>query len=123
MGKDLKLKTNCESDRKEFDESGWRFSLSQIEELGLEEFWKQDGALHEALEKIVDERRLHFAGLLVTDITRHNSVFIVAGDPRIAAGIEYPQLKRGVFEMKGVVSRKKQLLPYMCRLVGKMTAA
>ncbi|HEY2574290.1 MAG TPA: putative manganese-dependent inorganic diphosphatase, partial [Verrucomicrobiaceae bacterium] len=112
-----------ESDRKEFDESGWRFSLSQIEELGLAEFWKQDATLHDALEKLVAERRLHFAGLLVTDIARHNSVFMVAGDPRVAAGIEYPQLKRGVFEMNGVVSRKKQLLPYMCRLVGKMTAA
>ncbi len=111
-----------ESDRKEFDESGWRFSLSQIEELGLSEFWKQEDALHAALTQMVVERRLHFAGLLVTDITRHDSVFIVAGDERVAAAIEYPQLKRGVFELKGVVSRKKQLLPYVCRLVGKMSA-
>ena len=122
MLKDKPASEALESDRKEFDENGWRFSLSQIEELGLSEFWKQESALHSALEKIANERRLHFAGLLVTDITRHDSLFIVAGNPRIAEGIEYPQLKRGVFELKGVVSRKKQLLPYVCRMVGKLGA-
>jgi len=110
-----------ESDRKEFDENGWRFSLSQIEELGLTEFWNQEGNLHVALEKIVVDRKLHFAGLLVTDITRHNSVFMLAGDPRVAGAMEYPEMKRGVFELKGVVSRKKQLLPYVCGLVDKMS--
>ncbi len=123
MLKDKPPSQALESDRKEFDEAGWRFSLSQIEELGLAEFWNQEAALHIALEKIVAERRLHFAGLLVTDITRHDSVFMVAGDERVTGSIEYPELKRRVFELKGVVSRKKQLLPYVCRLVGKMTAA
>ncbi|MCE9518469.1 MAG: putative manganese-dependent inorganic diphosphatase [Verrucomicrobia bacterium] len=122
MLKDQPASQALESDRKEFDESGWRFSLSQIEELGLSEFWKQEDTLHAALTQLVVERKLHFAGLLVTDITRHDSVFIVAGDARVASAIEYPQLKRGVFELKGVVSRKKQLLPYVCRLVGKMSA-
>lgn len=109
-----------ESDRKEFEENGWRFSLSQIEELGLTEFWNQEGALHIALEKIATDRKLHFAGLLVTDITRHDSILIVAGDARVIEMVEYPELKRGVFELKGVVSRKKQLLPYMCSLVAKI---
>jgi manganese-dependent inorganic pyrophosphatase len=112
-----------ESDRKEFEENGWRFSLSQIEELGLTEFWNQESALHTALEKIATDRKLHFAGLLVTDITRHDSILIVAGEPRVVEMVEYPELKRGVFELKGVVSRKKQLLPYMCSLVGKISPA
>ena len=121
MLRDKPASEALESDRKEFDENGWRFSLSQIEELGLSEFWKQEALLITALEHIVAERKLHFAGLLVTDITRHDSLLIVAGDPRVAAAIEYPQMKRGVFELKGVVSRKKQLLPYVCRLVGKLS--
>lgn len=123
MLKDRPASEALESDRKEFDESGWRFSLSQIEELGLAEFWKQEATLHSALEQMVVKRKLHFAGLLVTDITRHDSVLIIAGDDRVAAAVEYPQMKRGVYELKGVVSRKKQLLPYVCRLVGKMTPA
>lgn len=123
MLKDKPAAEALESDRKEFDENGWRFSLSQIEELGLSEFWKQEAALHAALEQTVAARKLDFAALLVTDITRHDSVLIVAGEPRIADAIEYPQLKRGVFELKGVVSRKKQLLPYVCRIAGKLAPA
>lgn len=122
MLKDKPAAEALESDRKEFDENDWRFSLSQIEELGLAEFWKQEAALHGALEDLAAKRRLHFAGLLVTDITKHDSLFIVAGDPRIAKVMEYPEMKRGVFDLKGVVSRKKQLLPYVCRLLAKMGA-
>lgn len=111
-----------ESDRKEFDENGWRISISQIEELGLSEFWRQETALHEALEDLVAQRGLHFACLLVTDISRHDSVLIVAGNSRAIECIEYPQLKQHVFELKGVVSRKKQLFPYLGRVVGKLSA-
>lgn len=111
-----------ESDRKEFDENGWRLSISQIEELGLAEFWKQETALREALEKIVKARNVHFACLLVTDITEHNSVLVTAGSDRISDAIEYPKIAPHVFELKGVVSRKKQLFPYLSRLVAKLVA-
>jgi manganese-dependent inorganic pyrophosphatase len=34
-----------ESDRKVFKENGWHISISQIEELGLDEFWKRESDL------------------------------------------------------------------------------
>ena len=109
-----------ESDRKEFEESGWRISISQIEELGLGEFWKREEDLHAALDAVCKFKNLHFACLMVTDITDHNSVLLVAGNHRVADAIEYPQLRKHLFEMKGVVSRKKQLFPYLSRIVGKL---
>lgn len=111
-----------ESDRKTFQENGWRFSLSQIEELGLDEFWKNETALRSALKKLVTDEGVHFAGLLVTDISRHNSLLLLAGDERVEDSVEYPKVKRHLFELNGVVSRKKQLLPYVCRLVSRLTA-
>lgn len=122
MLRDKPAQAALESDRKEFEENGWRLSISQIEELGLEEFWKQEAALRDALEDVVTARQVHFACLLVTDITRHDSVLITAGNERVSEGIEYPQLKQNVFELKGVVSRKKQLFPYLSRVVGKLAA-
>jgi len=122
MLRDKPAQAALESDRKEFDENGWRLSISQIEELGLDEFWKQEASLREALQNIVSARSVHFACLLVTDITRHDSVLITAGNQRVSEGIEYPQLKQNVFELKGVVSRKKQLFPYLSRVVGKLAA-
>ncbi len=111
-----------ESDRKEFEENGWRLSISQIEELGLDELWKNEAALHASLEKLRAERRMHFACLLVTDITMHDSVLLTAGDERLSDGIEYPKLKPHLFKLDGVVSRKKQLFPYLSRVVAKLAA-
>ena len=111
-----------ESDRKEFEENGWRISISQIEELGLDEFWKREEALHAALEAVRDKRGLHFSCLMVTDITEHNSVLLVTGNQRVIESIEYPELRTHLYHMPGVVSRKKQLFPYFGRLLGKIVA-
>ncbi len=122
MLRDLAPALAIESDRKEFSENGWRVSISQIEELGLDEFWKREEGLHEALEAVCRAHGLHFACLMVTDITEHNSVLLVAGDERLAAAIEYPQRGKYLHYMPGVVSRKKQLYPYLGRLLSKLAA-
>jgi len=111
-----------ESDRKVFEENGWHISISQIEELGLDEFWKREKDLQAALHSLLQKHSLHFACLMVTDITRHHSVLLVAGDDRVIASIDYPQAKEHVYDMPGVVSRKKQLFPYMSHVVTKLAA-
>ncbi len=110
-----------EGDRKVFEENGWRISISQIEEMGLDEFWKREKELHEALTSLCKAHNLHFACLMVTDITMHHSVLLVAGDKRVAAAIDYHERSPQVYDMPGVVSRKKQLLPYLRNLAGKLT--
>jgi manganese-dependent inorganic pyrophosphatase len=47
---------------------------------------------------------------------------LTAGSARVSDAIEYPELKPEVFELKGVVSRKKQLFPYLSRVVAKLVA-
>jgi manganese-dependent inorganic pyrophosphatase len=110
-----------EGDRKVFEENGWRISISQIEEMGLEEFWKKQAELHAALVFLCAAHSLHFACLMVTDITSHYSVLLIAGDKRVATAIDYHERSPQVFEMPGVVSRKKQLFPYLSNLVSKLT--
>ncbi|SKA94083.1 manganese-dependent inorganic pyrophosphatase [Prosthecobacter debontii] len=112
-----------EGDRKVFEENGWRISISQIEEMGLDEFWKKQAELHTALEALCEAHKLHFACLMVTDITAHHSVLLVAGDTRVESAIDVDYHKRSpqVYDMPGVVSRKKQLFPYLSNLVGKLT--
>jgi manganese-dependent inorganic pyrophosphatase len=112
-----------ESDRKVFEENGWQISISQIEELGLDELWKRESDLHRALEGLLAKHSLHFACLMVTDITRHHSVLLVAGDSRIIEQIDadHAGLRPNVFDLPGVVSRKKQLFPYMSHVVTKLS--
>jgi manganese-dependent inorganic pyrophosphatase len=110
-----------EGDRKVFEENGWRISISQIEEMGLDEFWKKQTELHEALTALCKAHSLHFACLMVTDITMHHSVLLIAGDKRVASAIDYHERSPQVYDMPGVVSRKKQLFPYLSSLVSKLT--
>lgn len=108
------------ADRKEYNEGGWRLSISQIEELGLETFPEKEGALQEALAELRAERALDFACLLVTDITRHRSLLLTEGDPRVIEAIDYPRLRRNVFDLEGVVSRKKQFFPYLSNRLSRL---
>jgi manganese-dependent inorganic pyrophosphatase len=104
------------SDCKEYEEGGWKAAVAQIEELGLERFWPRKEELQRALGSMRRERGLDFACLLITDITLHDSILLVDGPPELLAAIEYPRLEDGVCELKGIVSRKKQLLPELIRV-------
>lgn len=111
-----------ESDRKVFEENGWHISISQIEELGLDELWKREADLHAALEALLEKHSLHFACLMVTDITRHHSVLLTAGNDRVTRQIDedHASIRPNLFDLPGVVSRKKQLFPYMSHVVTKL---
>ena len=50
---------------------------------------------------------------MVTDITRQSSLLLTEGAEKIIARIEYPRIDHNLFELNGVVSRKKQLLPHL----------
>lgn len=116
LSPDDALRADC----KDYEENGWRFAVAQIEEIGLELFWKNKEALSAALDELVAEKRADFACLLVTDITRNTSLLLTAGDERVDAAIDYPKEDARLFELEGVVSRKKQLLPHLIRILGRM---
>ena len=50
---------------------------------------------------------------IVTDVVRQTSLLLVAGSESLLRQIDYPQREPAIYELKGVVSRKKQLLPYL----------
>jgi len=56
--------------------------------------------------------------LLVTDIVRGTSRLMITSDaPTILNDLPYPPLADGTRQAKGVVSRKKQLLPAVLGLL------
>jgi len=108
------------ADRKEYEENGWRISISQIEELGLDVFEKKQKELQKELDHLVDRSPVDFACLMVTDITLNNSVLLTAGPGEVTAEIGYPELDHGLFSLRGVVSRKKQVFPFLSRILARM---
>ncbi len=109
-------------DCKEFVERGHRFSISQIEEIGFELFWSRHQDLQEALVRLTRERNLDFSALLVTDIVSNGSLLLMSSEPDFWEEINYPHLERYLYQLDGVVSRKKQLLPLIAQLLEKRSA-
>lgn len=104
-------------DCKEFDEHGKRFSISQIEEIGFELFWNRKEELRQSLEQLMIERRLDFSALLVTDIVSNGSLLLLSREPADWEEINYPRVDLRLYKLDNVVSRKKQLLPLITRLL------
>jgi manganese-dependent inorganic pyrophosphatase len=101
------------TDCKEYAEQGAKFSVAQIEEIGFVQFWKRKDELLTALETYRNKRNYLFSALLITDVTTQSSLLLVVGDEKFIARIDHPRLEPGIYELRDVVSRKKQLLPYL----------
>jgi manganese-dependent inorganic pyrophosphatase len=111
------------SDFKVYSEENIRFSVSQVEELGFDNFWQHSTQLCEALADLRNGEKLAFAALLVTDINTQNSLMLVKGDPDFIRRISYAHVQQDeIFDLPGVVSRKKQLIPYLTDLLKAMTS-
>lgn len=112
------------SDFKIYDEEGISFSVSQVEELGFDNFWKHAKAMSASLADLRRSEKLAFACLLVTDINTQNSLMLVKGDSEFIRRISYAHVEKDeIFDLPGVVSRKKQLIPYLTGLLKEMTTA
>ncbi len=105
------------NDCKEYFEQDRRFSVAQIEELGFDQFWKRKEEVLEALTGYRASNRYYFSGLLVTDVVSQLSLLLLSGPEGFLRQIDYPELEPGIYELKAVVSRKKQLLPYLTHLL------
>jgi manganese-dependent inorganic pyrophosphatase len=101
------------ADCKEFHEQSQVFSVAQIEEIGFDQFWKRKTEVRAALEAYRAKKSYYFSALLVTDVTSNSSLLVITGAAAFIKRIDYPPIEDGVYELTGVVSRKKQLLPYL----------
>ncbi len=111
------------SDFKIYEEEGVRFAVSQVEELGFNNFWQHAQPISDALQELRADERLAFACLLVTDINTQNSLMLVKADEGLIRRISYAHVEQDeIFDLPGIVSRKKQLIPYLGSLLREMAA-
>lgn len=107
------------SDRKEFSEQDKTVSLSQIEELSLVAFEERREELEGALRELCARGEFSLVGLLVTDVRSHDSVFLAVGEEKLLEAFDFVREDAALFDAPGVVSRKKQLFPAVCRAIAK----
>ena len=100
-------------DAKSYEFCGRKFSVAQVESGTADELVARHAEILEGLERQCADRSLAFAALMVTDITALNSVLLAAGDQRLVASIPFPKLYDRTWLCRGILSRKKQLLPLL----------
>jgi manganese-dependent inorganic pyrophosphatase len=59
---------------------------------------------------------------MVTDITKLDSILFITGNRDFIGKVNYPRIEENIFLLKDILSRKKQLLPYLMELVKRFGA-
>lgn len=108
------------ADFKLFTHEKYSIGLGQVEVIGFDEFYSMKEGLLDALAEVKRRDNLFIAGLMVTDITTETTLFLVEGHTRIAHVMEYPQLEPHLYELKNVMSRKKQMVPHLLKILARV---
>jgi manganese-dependent inorganic pyrophosphatase len=109
------------SDCKEYTAQGHAFSVAQIEEIGFSQFWKRKEEVVKSLEEYREKKGYLFSCLLVTDVVLQSSLLVVAGPENFQRQIDYPEVEDDIYQLEGVVSRKKQLLPFLTHCLSRIS--
>ncbi|MEE8574895.1 MAG: putative manganese-dependent inorganic diphosphatase [Thermodesulfobacteriota bacterium] len=101
------------ADHKVFEAKGKQFGIGQIETVGFIEFEEEKARLLAELAKVKDKMSLELSALLVTDIVYGTSLLLVAAENRVLYSLGYQKVSDNLYELKDVISRKKQVVPHL----------
>lgn len=101
-------------DSKEFNTNGVKYQVAQINVASIEDALKRKEELEIAIDNFVKEHNIDLYILLITDILENNSQIIVKGEKvSIAEKAFNVTLEDNMAFLNGVVSRKKQVVPFI----------
>ncbi|MBS4224060.1 manganese-dependent inorganic pyrophosphatase [Lederbergia citrea] len=107
-------------DAKEFKMGNARVEIAQVNAIGVEEVLGRKAEIEEALSQLVAEKKLDLFLFVVTDILTNDSTAIAVG--QAAKTVEQAfnvTLDDNKAVLKGVVSRKKQIVPPLTEALNK----
>ena len=106
------------SDFKKYESGGVRMGIGQCEVTTLSNVGAYAGKYLEALETVRNREGLDWTLLMITDVLREKSVLLTT-DYRYNRELPYKCKKKQIYDMPGVMSRKKQLLPTLISITAR----
>lgn len=106
-------KAVIEGDHKTFEVKGKYFGIGQVETIGFTEFNAQKDALTRELTRVAKKSSLSLSAILITDIVLGTSLLLAVGEKKVLYSLGYTKLGEGLYELKDVISRKKQVVPHI----------
>ena len=114
------LEKAVRADFKQFAAGDTLFGVGQVEVVGFDEFYELKEQLWDVLRQVKQADKLDLAGLMVTDIYSETTLFLAEGKNELAHLMGYPQVEPHLYELKGVMSRKKQMVPHLLKVLGAL---
>lgn len=105
------------TDFKVFSEYGCTAGIGQVEVVNLEELDEVKDSLMQTIDEAKNDKGLTWCMLLVTDIIKEESVLLTSGFEPAEKKLSYKHTGAKTFYLPGVLSRKKQLLPEILRVL------
>ena len=105
-----------ESDFKIYSENGISVGIGQCEVVTLKDIDNYKEAYLKTLEEVRVKNSLNWAMLMITDVIKEASVLLTT-DFKLNKNIQYRKIEHNIYDMPGVLSRKKQLLPDILSLI------
>ena len=97
-------------DAKTIEKNGVKVVIDQVNTINIEDILKKQNKIEEAMNKTIEKEGLNLFVFVVTDILNSNSEILVLGSRKDIVEKSYKLENNRAF-LKGVVSRKKQILP------------
>ena len=94
----------------------FNFTISQVEEVSFDEFYNRQRDLLEAAKTFQSRNKLDLFGLLVTNVEQENSILLAVGGHEVLENLPFRKISENLYDLPGVLSRKKQLLPQILKL-------
>ena len=107
-----------ESDFKIYAENGISVGIGQCEVVTLRDFDNYKDAYLKTLDEVRQKNSLNWAMLMITDVIKETSILLTT-DFKLNKNIQYKKLETNVYDMPGVLSRKKQLLPDVLSIINQ----
>jgi manganese-dependent inorganic pyrophosphatase len=106
-----------EADFKKYTELGVAFGIGQCEVTTLSDVDDYKDRYIAQLEEVRKGYSLDWAMFLITDVVKENSILLSTSMPILERKLAYTKESDGKFFLPGVLSRKKQLLPEVLRVL------
>lgn len=107
-----------ESDFKIYAENGVSVGIGQCEVVTLRDLDNYKEAYLKTLDEVRLKNSLNWAMLMITDVIKETSVLLTT-DFKLNKNIQYRKLENNIYDMPGVLSRKKQLLPDILSIINQ----
>ena len=99
-------------DAKKFEKDNIKYKIAQVNTVSIDDVLKNQVKLEEEINKKIKEEGLDLFVFVITDILNNNSEILVLGN-RSDIISKQVELKNNRAFLEGVVSRKKQIVPFV----------